>query len=483
MSGDDLNHTYRFFCSNPDDKSKTLIHQTIFVSLHRFYDPGVCPGTTAAFYPFRKYFMRTYIFGSLFLVFFTMLSGQQTTTFLHTLEVGNRAIVTDSVYIDPKIFDDNMVSIAVTVQKEEWPLELVLDLSTSKGRRNINPGCEVNVEDFLFVSKLEILEIEESGWLYFFYKEDGLSIRRINITYHVHQTPLGKPSVMDVQSGRRTDCTCPEPSYIPRSSWGSAYQLTNDIYVPPATLTDVTHLIVHHSASSNQSDNWPAVVASFFVYHTMTNGWQDIGYNWLIDPLGNIYQGRGGGQDVRGAHMCGYNNNTMGICVIGTYSNVDPTPAAIQSLEKLLSYKACQKEFGTEESAPIVSHTGFMFRVSGHRDGCAPGYTECPGNRLHAFLPVLRTNCTEYMVDSCMLVSGQEVVSDDPLMVFYANGMITVDSEKEVIVNVTNISGQRIRSFLVRPGRTQYMLNEPPGLYFILINDGNQKVVRKIGHF
>jgi hypothetical protein len=181
--------------------------------------------------------------------------------------------------------------------------------------------------------------------------------------------------------------------------------------------------------------------------------------------------------------MCGYNNNTMGICVIGTYINVDPTPAAIESLEKLLSYKACQKKFGTEESAPIVSHTGQMFRVSGHRDGCAPNYTECPGTRLHAFLPVLRTNCTEYMVDSCMLISGQEDVVENPLMAFYANGRITVDSEKEVIVNVTNISGQRITSFLGGPGRTQYMMTEPPGLYFIIINDGTRKVVQKIGHY
>lgn len=417
-------------------------------------------------------------------MFFTSLSAQQTISVSHPLAVGNQYVVSDSIYIDPKLFEGNMVSLAVTVQKTDFPFELDLDVSTTKGRRNINPGCEVNEVDFSFVSKLEILETDESGWLYFYYKEKGSkTLQDISVTYHIHQIPVGKPADIILQRGERTDCTCPQPLYIPRSSWGSSYQLTNDIYVPPATLTEVTHLIVHHSASSNQSNDWPAVVASFFAYHTFTNGWQDIGYNWLIDPSGNIYQGRGGGEDVRGAHMCGYNNNTMGICMIGTFTNVDPTNAALESLEKLLSYKACQKEFGTEESAPIVSYTGHMFRVSGHRDGCAPNYTECPGNRLHAFLPVLRTNCTEYMVDSCMLISGQHVEEEEILKVFYTNGMVTVDSEKEVQVTITHISGQKIRRMVAGTGRSQFLMTEPSGVYFIVINDGLKKVTKKIMHF
>ncbi|MBK6785294.1 MAG: N-acetylmuramoyl-L-alanine amidase [Saprospiraceae bacterium] len=112
----------------------------------------------------------------------------------------------------------------------------------------------------------------------------------------------------------------------------------------------------------------------FFDYHVNTNGWQDIGYNWLIDPLGNLYKGRGGGEDVRGAHMCGYNNNTMGICVIGTFTSVMPAQEALATLEQLLSYKACQKSFDVQGRADIVSHPGNMFRISGHRDGCSKLY-------------------------------------------------------------------------------------------------------------
>ncbi|MBK8668457.1 MAG: N-acetylmuramoyl-L-alanine amidase [Saprospiraceae bacterium] len=75
------------------------------------------------------------------------------------------------------------------------------------------------------------------------------------------------------------------------------------------------------------------MVASIFDFHVNTNGWQDIGYNWLIDPNGVLYEGRGGGENVRGAHMCGYNNNTLGVCVMGNFVSLIPSDTAIISLK------------------------------------------------------------------------------------------------------------------------------------------------------
>lgn len=196
-------------------------------------------------------------------------------------------------------------------------------------------------------------------------------------------------------------CPCPKPNFVPRSNWGAAWGLNGNVYVPPAVYTTVTHLIVHHSAGANTSNNWPGVVAAIFDYHVNTNGWQDVGYNWLIDPKGVLYEGRGGGNNVRGAHMCGYNNNTMGVCLLGNFVSVAPPEPALQALTRLFAWKACDAGIDPVASGPINSHTGYMAHISGHQDGCAPNYTECPGDLLYAKLASLRTGVRDYIQNTC----------------------------------------------------------------------------------
>jgi hypothetical protein len=306
-------------------------------------------------------------------------------------------------------------------------------LKTAKGDISMDPGCDVNLEKFDYVSRLFFLSNEDLLSSELIISSITGNPSEITISLHVSGFFTDKNLRDNRVVANQVACECPLPTYIPRNVWGNSFGLTEDIYVPPAVLTEVTHLIVHHSASSNQSNDWPAVVASFFDYHVNTNGWQDIGYNWLIDPLGNLYKGRGGGEDVRGAHMCGYNNNTMGICVIGTFTSVMPTQEALAMLEQLLSYKACQKSFDVRERADIVSHAGNMFRISGHRDGCAPNYTECPGTQLHAFLPMIREGCSSYIQDSCSIVNTADNVDDkdlDILLLSSGNGFNVKSSVK-----------------------------------------------------
>lgn len=61
----------------------------------------------------------------------------------------------------------------------------------------------------------------------------------------------------------------------------------------PPLYTTVTHLIVHHTAGANTAADWPSVLRSIWVLHVMGNGWNDIGYDYLIDPDGLPYEGRG----------------------------------------------------------------------------------------------------------------------------------------------------------------------------------------------
>jgi hypothetical protein len=177
-------------------------------------------------------------------------------------------------------------------------------------------------------------------------------------------------------------CSCALPDYLSREDWCTSGEC-NPTSTPVNTL--VTHLIVHHSAGGNTSSNWNAVVTSIYNDHVFNNGWSDIGYNWLIAPTGVLYQGRD--FDKQGAHFCGYNAGTMGVCMMGTYTNVQPTLNALNTLEQLLAWKCCLNELDPSEIAYHNSSNSNLFRISGHRDGCN---TMCPGDQLYALLPTIR---------------------------------------------------------------------------------------------
>ena len=182
---------------------------------------------------------------------------------------------------------------------------------------------------------------------------------------------------------------CDEPTSVPQSVWRDGLPLPNT----SRSFTNVKHLIIHHSAGTNSSSDWMEVVRSIYIFHTETRGWSDVGYNYLIDPNGILYEGRdpvGGAQDnVLGAHFCGKNSGTMGTCLMGTYTTVPPTEEAVATLQELLAWKADKEQlnvFGT------ATHSGGILpHIAGHRDGCS---TECPGQMTYNMLSdiIIQTN-------------------------------------------------------------------------------------------
>ena len=192
-------------------------------------------------------------------------------------------------------------------------------------------------------------------------------------------------------SGR--DCTCPIPSFQNRSQWcpsGNCPEHPNPSY------TQVTHLIVHHSAGSNTSNDWAAVVRSIWSFHVNDRGWSDIGYNWLVAPSGTIFQGRG--DNIIGAHFCGKNSKTMGVCMMGTYMTVLPQDTAVASLQKLLSWKACQEDIDPLATKYHPSSGKYLKQISGHRDGCS---TACPGDLFYPTLPEIRQQVSLRVTNNC----------------------------------------------------------------------------------
>lgn len=192
------------------------------------------------------------------------------------------------------------------------------------------------------------------------------------------------------------------PVHVPRTSWGSSLGLSN--LSSSMTTINVTHLWVHHSAGQTNSSDFAAVVRSYYSYHTGPSlGWADIGYNWLVDPKGVIYQGRphvynvvtgSVTTDVRGAHAPGVNGFTMGVCVIGDYTGILPSAAAITALRNILAWKANEKGMDVLGRRNIGSNNYDM--ISGHRDDVASS-TACPGNAFYPTLPSVRRRVHAYL--------------------------------------------------------------------------------------
>lgn len=183
------------------------------------------------------------------------------------------------------------------------------------------------------------------------------------------------------------------PTFVSRTEWGCPDGQSSASW--PPQYTDVSHLIVHHTATASASSDWPAQVRSIWTVHTYTQRWGDIGYNYLIDPLGVIYEGRSGGDDVIGAHFSCKNSNTMGVALLGEFGAAAPTIEAQDSLVRLLAWRASQRgidPLGASEHSPTEL---VLDNISGHRDAndspIACTTTICPGDQLYSLLPEIRT--------------------------------------------------------------------------------------------
>ena len=166
---------------------------------------------------------------------------------------------------------------------------------------------------------------------------------------------------------------------------------------PMETAKIVKKIVVHHTSSAQPltPDEAVAYLRSVYFFHAITRGWGDIGYNYVIDPFGNVYEGRAGGAHVVGAHAANYNIGSIGISVMGTYSATDISPEAKRSLVALIH------ELGQKEGIDPNGAGSFRLRdlpnVIGHRD---VGSTDCPGGALWVNLPNIRSLASQETVDA-----------------------------------------------------------------------------------
>ncbi|UYQ63818.1 peptidoglycan recognition protein [Streptomyces peucetius] len=199
--------------------------------------------------------------------------------------------------------------------------------------------------------------------------------------------------------------TVPQPPVVTRAEWGADESLNDEgpIYLENGVIKAA---FVHHTATGEYScTESAAIVRSLHVYHVKTNGWRDLGYNFLVDKCGTIFEGRQGGidQPVQGAHTYGFNSESTGVSVIGDYTDVGASDAAQTSVARMAAYKLGQ--YGGDPAgktmlvagATQTNYHGQRFtagqsyefdQISGHRDGFN---TQCPGMKLYPQLPTIRT--------------------------------------------------------------------------------------------
>ncbi|MHB1132588.1 MAG: N-acetylmuramoyl-L-alanine amidase [Chloroflexota bacterium] len=252
--------------------------------------------------------------------------------------------------------------------------------------------------------------------------------------------------------------TADKPGIISRTAWGCSDGQASPGWTPEYYTAG--HIIVHHTATPNGESNWYARVRSIWYYHAVTLGWGDVGYNFMVDPNGVIYEGRAGANasghnddDVEAGHCYSYNRYSVGLAIIGDYSSTAPTGASLNAAERLMSWKLAQRGLGAKDSGLIRRGCdGAMVnmpRIAGHTDygvagwgaGVCPGspspQTSCPGAMLYAKLPEMRDAAASMTPNEQFSISN---VSIGPRLVA-VGGRLTVTATITNTGNTTIYSG------------------------------------------
>lgn len=286
---------------------------------------------------------------------------------------------------------------------------------------------------------------------------DSISAELVQIHVPVFKTDF------PLRVSSRTDCD--SPSWIPQSIWRAG--LSDPVKGRNATPTH--HCIVHHSAGGNGDTNYTELVRNYYVFHTQVNGWDDIGYNYLIAANGLIYAGRDPEKagirqdDVQGAHFCSKNSYTMGVCMIGDFSLVQPADAAMNALTHLLGWKIKKDSLDPWASEPHPTLSDPLLAViAGHRDGCS---TECPGDSLYARLNWIRSEAAECAVVNSVITHEQS----KPLFKTLESGWKLENIQVGTKVVLYDIRGRRLVEAETAPADGVFLPCTDQGVFVIRV--------------
>jgi hypothetical protein len=193
-----------------------------------------------------------------------------------------------------------------------------------------------------------------------------------------------------------------QPPIIHRSQWGADETLRNsadDCEGYPHYASNVRNAYVHHTATSNSytKAEAAAIVRGIYRFNVKSRGFCDIGYNFLIDRFGRVFEGRWGGitSAVIGAHTGGFNTGATGIAIIGNFVNSSLPHITYIDLKKFLAWKLAYHGVDAGDTVTVIGNGGTkypkgtkvtLWRITGHKDVAA---TACPAS-VYKLLPNLR---------------------------------------------------------------------------------------------
>jgi hypothetical protein len=232
----------------------------------------------------------------------------------------------------------------------------------------------------------------------------GNDMKELQVRTHGWK-PAGRLGFVDVTASetvvtatRGTD----QPPVVSRQEWGANRDEGGCRPRKDPDYGKVKASAVHHTVSANgySRAEAPGLVLGICQFHRNSNGWDDIGYNTLVDRFGNIYEGRGGGlaRAVVGAQAQGVNTQTSGVAILGTHSSTPASKDALKGVARWLAWKLPQHDIGPDGRARLRSAGGqtarypegtrfAVPRIFGHRSS---NLTECPGTALYGQLDKVR---------------------------------------------------------------------------------------------
>jgi hypothetical protein len=264
----------------------------------------------------------------------------------------------------------------------------------------------------------------------------------------------------------------PTPDIVTRAEWGADESLKSTSGGCRRTFYRPQQMFVHHTAGSNFDEDPYATMRAIYWYHTVRQGWCDLGYNFVIAHDGTIFEGRWArnyanfelhdgesrdGRIVTGAHVSGYNSGSIGISLMGNFSQVKLPAEARRSLAELLAWEADRhnlKPQGTHlYRNPDSGSTRSLPYIAGHRDA---GTTECPGNYVYRSLPAIRKD-TKAAMGLGKMSTGLTLVSTTPTVYLGESATFTgtlVDESGAPMVGRSVSTYRNVPGGVWKPGPT-----------------------------
>ncbi|WP_298804247.1 peptidoglycan recognition protein [uncultured Pseudokineococcus sp.] len=196
----------------------------------------------------------------------------------------------------------------------------------------------------------------------------------------------------------------PRPAIVTRAQWGADESLAR----ATGRNSTVRAMVVHHTASSNNystASQSMSQLRGIYAYHTKSLGWADIGYNFVVDKFGTVYEGRRGSitQTVQGAHASGFNTDTMGVSAMGNYEEAAPSSALVRSIAAVVAWKLGEYGVSPTATTTLTSAGGSTSRYGRGRVVTMPtvlrhmdvGLTACPGVGLSGQMGTIRARAAQ----------------------------------------------------------------------------------------